>query len=505
MPEMAVAQGAAYYGLVRRGLATRIKGGTPARSTSASTRPARAGGCRPPRAATSPRGSRCASRRPGSRTARASQLARDFKLVTNRPVSFRLYSSSTRDDQPGALVPIGDGQAETIDDGSDLLELPPIVTVLRARGRGEVTVRLEVHITELGALEIYCVDREPPNETWKLAFDMRSGGTAPTVEDAAADAAPHPRPTTRRRGSRRRSGPATGWPTLTRDLETLLETRRDEWSMMTARALFDALRRGRGRAQEDRRSRAALAQPRRVPAAPRHRRAARHLARAHDVGRVQRGPRVPQERARQARVVDRVAPDRRRAREGPAGSDLRSARASCCCRTRKQAEEARRGEGRASRSSPRCGAWSRASSGSPVQHKIKLGDELHAPDGDAQGPRGRRPPVGAVARRRARAAVRPAQRRRAAEQGRGRGSAQLARAGTGPSPTRPRSRSPSSAAAPAIARAISTTRPAASSPRSCARCRAAIARRSWSSRSSRSRRARSGSRSATRCRRACGS
>src|SRR5690606_7861613 len=29
MPELAVAQGAAYYGLVRRGLATRIKGGTP--------------------------------------------------------------------------------------------------------------------------------------------------------------------------------------------------------------------------------------------------------------------------------------------------------------------------------------------------------------------------------------------------------------------------------------------------------------------------------------------
>src|SRR6185295_3245688 len=28
MPELAVAQGAAYYGLVRRGLATRIKGGT---------------------------------------------------------------------------------------------------------------------------------------------------------------------------------------------------------------------------------------------------------------------------------------------------------------------------------------------------------------------------------------------------------------------------------------------------------------------------------------------
>src|SRR6185369_2756658 len=126
------------------------------------------------------------------------ELERDFKLVTNRPVSFKLYSSSTRDDKPGALVPIGDGKAETIDDGSDLLELPPIVTVLRARGRGEVTVRLEVHITALGALEIYCVDTEAPpkmvgggpappteNATWKLAFDMRSGGAAADAQEAA--------------------------------------------------------------------------------------------------------------------------------------------------------------------------------------------------------------------------------------------------------------------------------------------------------------------------------
>ena len=40
--------------------------------------------------------------------------------------------------------------------------------------------------TALGALEIYCVDTEPPNETWKLAFDMRSGGTAPTTATRAA-------------------------------------------------------------------------------------------------------------------------------------------------------------------------------------------------------------------------------------------------------------------------------------------------------------------------------
>ena len=245
MPEMAVAQGAAYYGLVRRGLATRIKGGTPrayyvgvdasgsrrrvptteATSTGLAPEPARYAVCLAP---------------PGLDDGARVRLERDFKLVTNRPVSFRLYSSSTRQDQPGALVPIGDGKAETIDDGSDLLELPPIVTVLRARGRGEVTVRLEIHITELGALEIYCVDVEPPGETWKLAFDMRSGGTAPAQQDDG-DAAPHPAIDVAKARLTKAFQTGEGLATLTRDLESLFETRRDEWSMMTARALFDAL------------------------------------------------------------------------------------------------------------------------------------------------------------------------------------------------------------------------------------------------------------------------
>jgi len=224
MPEMAVAQGAAYYGLVRRGLATRIKGGTPrAFYIGVEAGGGRMAVCLAP---------------PGLDDGARVQLARDFKLVTNRPVSFRLYSSTTRNDQPGALVPIGDGKAETLDDGSDLLELPPIVTALRARGRGEVTVRLEVHITALGALEIYCVDTAPPHETWKLAFDMRSGGAA---LEPAVDAAPHPKAEDAKAKIKAAFSTGASLQTLTRDLETLLEARRDEWSMMTTRALFDAL------------------------------------------------------------------------------------------------------------------------------------------------------------------------------------------------------------------------------------------------------------------------
>jgi molecular chaperone DnaK (HSP70) len=228
MPELAVAQGAAYYGLVRRGLANRIKGGTPrAFYIGVDT-----GGTARMAVCLAPSGLD-----DGARV----QLARDFRLVTNRPVSFRLYSSSSRGDAPGALVPIGDGRADTIDDGSDLLELPPIVTVLRARGRGEVTVRLEVHITELGALEISCVEVAEPGttaETWKLAFDMRSGGSAP-VADAASEA--HPRAEEAKAAIQRAFRTGDGLATLTRDLEAMFEARRDDWSVSTTRALFDAL------------------------------------------------------------------------------------------------------------------------------------------------------------------------------------------------------------------------------------------------------------------------
>ena len=252
MPELAVAQGAAYYGLVRRGLATRIKGGTPRAYYIGVEAHGR------PRRDTNYMGADAGFDRmalclapPGLEDGARVQLERDFRLVTNRPVSFRLYSSSSRADQPGAIVPVGDGRAETHEmerdgftpasgiDGSDLLELPPIVTVLRARGRSEVTVRLEVHITELGALEIACVDAAQ-GETWKLAFDMRSGGAAATL-DNVPNAAPHPIVDEAKAKVHAAFTAGTGLQTISRDLETLLETRRDEWSVMTTRALFDAL------------------------------------------------------------------------------------------------------------------------------------------------------------------------------------------------------------------------------------------------------------------------
>lgn len=242
-PELAVALGAAYYGLVRRGLATRIRGGTP----RAFYLGAIGGGDGDGDAAHL---AVCVAGK-GLEDGTTVELDRDFELVTNRPVRFRLYSSSTRADAPGAIVAIGDGRADTVDDGSDLLELPPIVTVLRARGRSTVTVHLQITITELGAVEVWCREHGAAAGTeparWRLSFDMRAGGAAPACADGGGDgddaaATPHPRiEEARARVVAAFRGDAALLAPLTRDLEELLEARRDEWSMHSTRALFDAL------------------------------------------------------------------------------------------------------------------------------------------------------------------------------------------------------------------------------------------------------------------------
>jgi molecular chaperone DnaK (HSP70) len=234
VPELAVAKGAAYYGLVRRGLGARIRGGTP-RSFYVgvgAARGAEAGGamalCLAPR---------------GLEEGASVELERDFALTTNRPVSFKLYSSTTRKDEPGAIVEAGDGLPDMSDDDSDLLELPPIVTVLRAPGRSEAKVRLVVNVTALGTLEIYCVEHDPPRgrdaERWRLTFDMRSGGAREDEEPPAElDDATRAAQDLVRRVFR---GEEVVTPArLMRALETQLDARRDEWTMTVSRALFDA-------------------------------------------------------------------------------------------------------------------------------------------------------------------------------------------------------------------------------------------------------------------------
>ena len=164
--DLAVARGAAYYGMVRRGDGVRIAASL-ARSYYvgvASDQPVAV--CLVP-----------GNAEPGQDF---EVTERTFQLAISRPVEFSLLVSSTRlADQPGDLLPI---------DREQMTPMPPIRTVLKTRSRnetGEVSVNLHVHLTEVGTIELWC--HEVGSErSWRLQFDIRSAVQTEVVAEQTA-------------------------------------------------------------------------------------------------------------------------------------------------------------------------------------------------------------------------------------------------------------------------------------------------------------------------------
>ncbi|HVI94000.1 MAG TPA: Hsp70 family protein, partial [Anaeromyxobacter sp.] len=105
----------------------------------------------------------------------------EMGLVVGEPVHFRLFASSARrEDRPGDVV----------EDESELAETPPVEATVPADGRapGEVVpVRLRAHVTEIGTLELECVDRG--GKAWRLEWNLRQppeGAPPPAEGDSAA-------------------------------------------------------------------------------------------------------------------------------------------------------------------------------------------------------------------------------------------------------------------------------------------------------------------------------
>jgi molecular chaperone DnaK (HSP70) len=93
--------------------------------------------------------------------------SQDLHLVANKPVSFRLYSSLTRVDDPvGHLL----GSAEA----ADLHLHAPLNAVIRFGKAGErlVPVKLRAHLTQVGTLEVWA-DSKISEHHWRLQFELR--------------------------------------------------------------------------------------------------------------------------------------------------------------------------------------------------------------------------------------------------------------------------------------------------------------------------------------------
>jgi len=161
-PDHAVARGAAYYGLARRGRGVRIRGGT-ARSyyVGIETAMPAVPGVRPPIKAL------CVVPQGLEEGSEVDLPAQEFGLIIGEPAEFRFLGSSTRrEDEVGTLV-------ETWED--DIEELAPLETHLEWEGQEGATipVRLHARVNELGVLELWCVSRDTEHR-WKLEFNVRS-------------------------------------------------------------------------------------------------------------------------------------------------------------------------------------------------------------------------------------------------------------------------------------------------------------------------------------------
>ena len=106
----------------------------------------------------------------------------NLHLLTNRPVSFRLYSSRTRtEDKPGDVVEFTPAQLD-----GDVHLHAPLNAVLRFGKSGErlVPVKLGARLTEVGTLEIWA-DSKASEHRWRLQFELRKAVTQAPRRPAA--------------------------------------------------------------------------------------------------------------------------------------------------------------------------------------------------------------------------------------------------------------------------------------------------------------------------------
>jgi len=163
--DLAVAKGAAYYGMVRQGKGVRIKGGTAASYYVGveSAMPAVPG--MPPEVE-----ALCIAPFGMEEGTEAALPDDEFGLVIGEPVRFRFFASNTRREDA-----VGMRLDYWTDD--ELQELDEIEITLPEEGRraGEVVpVHLTAAVTEVGTLELHAVSQQDEHR-WKIEFDVRAG------------------------------------------------------------------------------------------------------------------------------------------------------------------------------------------------------------------------------------------------------------------------------------------------------------------------------------------
>jgi len=166
--DLAVARGAAYYGLVRHGRGLRIRGGTARAYYVGIESPMPAlPGFEPPVFAL------CVAPFGMEEGTRAALPPQELYVVVGEPVTFRFFGSTTRRGDPAGTV------LERWRSG-ELEELPQIELVLPPAGRAAgdvVAVQLQASVTAIGTLKLEAIAQAPivADERWQIELSVRLG------------------------------------------------------------------------------------------------------------------------------------------------------------------------------------------------------------------------------------------------------------------------------------------------------------------------------------------
>ena len=156
---------------------------------------------------------------------------KSFRLRANQPVSFPLYASSTR---------LNDRLGDTVEADESISTLPPLLTSIRlgkAESTKEVGAVISAMLAETGVLELYC-DVPEAGKRFPLEFDLRGDAAdaqeaAPAVEQSLLDAALEYLSSS----FATESTPGA----MMKELERILDCRREEWSLLVLRRFADLL------------------------------------------------------------------------------------------------------------------------------------------------------------------------------------------------------------------------------------------------------------------------
>ncbi len=160
--DLSVARGAVYYGLARRGGGIRIRGGLgKSYYTGVAAAMPAVPGLPPPVKAL------CVAPFGMEEGSSAHLKTQEFVLALGEPVQFNFFGSSTRKaDAVGDIIEDWEGGIE---------EITTMETTLDGPQGGMIRVTIEIQVTEVGTLELWCVSTEN-GQRWKLEFNVREQG-----------------------------------------------------------------------------------------------------------------------------------------------------------------------------------------------------------------------------------------------------------------------------------------------------------------------------------------